>query len=645
MKSYIVEDVHEDDSSMVHLLKRWVAVILIACAVFLTIHTGSCLLEEFALRGTSGFVKINNLEYIKGSKKNDLANSDHDWILAKDGYGIVYDRDETFTRIRMKVKTDEYYNAVFVKTDHSVLNVECDGLMLLENKSERSYSDNKFEIIKLPTSKNEQTLEITAFSPYTFRFSAFMVNYEKTSENASLLGYTDIFVGGVITITAFIILCFFIVLYGRKRIKLKEMYLPFILLLAGVLLLLDPPFSVIFKGKLENFKMSVTVASFLFVCTLLENILDKKECDDFIEKVGGMNIIYVLAIVLSPYDILFTVLVKMFTLLLAIDIVAYTYIIEKHCINGFNIVKEAVFAAFVICSFMYWYSLLQRLKGFFGPDMIVSFILCIVVLLYFVIVNKRGILPEVKAKKEFKNKEIIKNIPSNELLDVKRLATAFIEKIRDMKIPDENAVTIFNEAENVLFEGEGSDALNFKLKNIIHHSIKVAEYSRIIALTMGYSSERAVIIGKAALLHDIGKLVVNYSILTKEEMLTEKEFAEIRLHTQYGYEIISCKKDEFFEMAAVIAKEHHERYNGTGYQHLRGEEIQIEARIVAIADVFDAMTSQRSYKSSWSFEQVFDYVIEHSDNFFDAKIIERFKLAKNDLMKCYAVYHLNEPKI
>jgi len=137
--------------------------------------------------------------------------------------------------------------------------------------------------------------------------------------------------------------------------------------------------------------------------------------------------------------------------------------------------------------------------------------------------------------------------------------------------------------------------LNSKDDYTYQHSVQVGMLSFYLASWLGYGEEEAVEIGQAGFLHDIGKCRVNEQILNKPGRLTDEEFAEIKRHTTYGYEIIKNSMDN--ELAAVVAAQHHERMDGTGYPlGLKGDEIHPIAKIVAVVDVYSAMISMRVYR-------------------------------------------------
>lgn len=156
------------------------------------------------------------------------------------------------------------------------------------------------------------------------------------------------------------------------------------------------------------------------------------------------------------------------------------------------------------------------------------------------------------------------------------------------------------------------------------HVRRVALVSKFLALKYGLGMEFAEMIEMAAPMHDVGKVGIRDAILHKVGSLTQDEFEEMKLHTRIGRDILGKVEGPLFVMAATIAYQHHERYDGLGYpEGLQGEEIAIEGRIVAIADVLDALSSPRSYKRAWNEEQVRRYFHQERGRQFDPELVER----------------------
>jgi two-component system, response regulator RpfG len=158
-----------------------------------------------------------------------------------------------------------------------------------------------------------------------------------------------------------------------------------------------------------------------------------------------------------------------------------------------------------------------------------------------------------------------------------------------------------------------------------NHILRISRYSRLIAEKLGLSGELCDLIAQAAPMHDIGKIGIPDAILLKPGRLTPDEFKIMQRHTDVGFEILKDSPSKYLQTGAIIALGHHEKYSGQGYpQGLRGDDIPLEARIVAVADVFDALVSNRPYKKSWPADQAFDYIRQERGNHFDPDCAEIF---------------------
>jgi two-component system, response regulator RpfG len=166
------------------------------------------------------------------------------------------------------------------------------------------------------------------------------------------------------------------------------------------------------------------------------------------------------------------------------------------------------------------------------------------------------------------------------------------------------------------------------------HLQRMSLYSRALAEAIGFSEEEAEIIELAAPLHDIGKIGIADSILLKKSGLDDMELKAMRKHPLIGYEILQGSPSKYLQKGSEIALAHHERYDGTGYPYaLKGNEIPLSARIVAIADVFDALTSVRPYKEAWSIDKALEYVSNESGKHFDPELVKVMLTIRNQLEK------------
>jgi two-component system response regulator RpfG len=166
-----------------------------------------------------------------------------------------------------------------------------------------------------------------------------------------------------------------------------------------------------------------------------------------------------------------------------------------------------------------------------------------------------------------------------------------------------------------------------------NHVIRMARYSRLIAETVGLSSEESETIELAAPLHDIGKIGLPDHILLKADKLTEPEQKVMQRHPVIGYEILKDSPSKYLRMGALIALGHHEKFDGTGYPYgLVGDHIPLAARIVAVADVYDALTSRRPYKAAWLSDEAFKYLQAHSTAHFDPVLVDAFLKVRTDAL-------------
>ena len=156
------------------------------------------------------------------------------------------------------------------------------------------------------------------------------------------------------------------------------------------------------------------------------------------------------------------------------------------------------------------------------------------------------------------------------------------------------------------------------------HNVNVATLSVIIGQSLGLSGSDLFDLGLGALLHDVGKLKISLSILNKEGKLTEAEFTEMKRHPTFGYEVL-CRSQDIPERSRMVALQHHERFHGKGYPRgLTGESISLFGRICAIADVYDALTTDRPYRVAMPPHEAMKIVMGGIDSQFDPKVLTSF---------------------
>lgn len=171
------------------------------------------------------------------------------------------------------------------------------------------------------------------------------------------------------------------------------------------------------------------------------------------------------------------------------------------------------------------------------------------------------------------------------------------------------------------------------------HILRMAHYSQLIAREMGLSEADQQLILEAAPMHDIGKVGIADKILLKPGRLNPDEFEIMKQHAVYGYELLSGSSSKLLQAAAEIAKGHHEKFDGSGYPDgIKGEAIPIFSRIVAVADVFDALTSERPYKKAWEVEEAVDFLNNGAGSHFDPACVRAFLNAWDDVEQIRSKY-------
>jgi putative two-component system response regulator len=176
------------------------------------------------------------------------------------------------------------------------------------------------------------------------------------------------------------------------------------------------------------------------------------------------------------------------------------------------------------------------------------------------------------------------------------------------------------------------------------HVKRVAEYSYLLAKLCNY--QELDLIKHAASMHDIGKVAIPDYILNKETTLNEQEWEIMKTHSQLGFRMLSVSQRPLFKTAAIIALEHHEKWDGGGYPHgLKGENISIEGRITAVADVFDALGAMRCYKTARALPEIISVFEEQKGKHFDPHLIELFFAHLDDFIAIrdtYAYSHVSQ---
>jgi two-component system response regulator RpfG len=176
-----------------------------------------------------------------------------------------------------------------------------------------------------------------------------------------------------------------------------------------------------------------------------------------------------------------------------------------------------------------------------------------------------------------------------------------------------------------------------------NHIFRMAKYARLIAEELKLTAMECDEIESSAPMHDIGKIGIPDYILHKPGPLSEAEMALMRQHTLIGHQMLSDSPSRYLQIGAVIALGHHERFDGTGYPHgLAGDDIPLPSRIVAVSDVFDALMTQRPYKSAWDLKQSLKYIKTESGKHFDPDCAHAFLRRLDEVMQIMQEYSDNQ---
>lgn len=230
--------------------------------------------------------------------------------------------------------------------------------------------------------------------------------------------------------------------------------------------------------------------------------------------------------------------------------------------------------------------------------------------------------------------------PANPALLRARVKThlALYDQKRELQRMVDQATEEIRETQKIVIERLGR-AGEIRDNETGKHVIRMSLYSRVLALALGMSEEDANTLQLAAPMHDIGKITIPDAILRNKEALSEHDMERMRAHTLHGAEIIGEHHGDLLKIARTVAMSHHEKWDGTGYPDgLKGEEIPLVSRIVAIADVFDALTSKRPYKEPWPVEQALLYIESRAGTHFDPEITPLLRKNLASIMEIYDRY-------
>ena len=206
---------------------------------------------------------------------------------------------------------------------------------------------------------------------------------------------------------------------------------------------------------------------------------------------------------------------------------------------------------------------------------------------------------------------------NDEITDVSSSFNAMAEKIQDVL----NELILQQDSISENF----ATILSNKSGESGNHVKRVSEYSAILAQELGFSENEIHDIRIASMLHDVGKIMVDESVLHKPGRFTDEEYKIMQQHVVFGGKLLEGVPGNIMQLGSIIAKYHHERYDGNGYvEGLKGDEIPKEAQIASVADVFDALVSKRCYKNAWTIEDAYNEIVSQSGKQFGPDVVDAF---------------------
>lgn len=234
----------------------------------------------------------------------------------------------------------------------------------------------------------------------------------------------------------------------------------------------------------------------------------------------------------------------------------------------------------------------------------------------------------------FENDVLVGYFPSQS----EKVSLLYLKGITSLSAIDTKLLEIFSGNVSLAFDNlllnreviETQEELIYRLGDVVesrsneagNHIRRMSEVSYMLAKKLGLSPEEAELLKQAAPMHDIGKIATPDKILLKPGKLDDEEMEEMKRHPSIGFDILKGSERPILKAAAIISEQHHEKFDGTGYPNkLKGEDIHIYARIVAVADVFDALTHKRCYKDAWAMDDVINFFKTASGNHLDPKVV------------------------
>lgn len=658
---------------------------IIMTAVFgLTVFLIS-LLSAFIVSPSEQLQDLMNLKYTYSPRRSVYPSASGNMTEIEKVEDAMRDSGGQYLIIEA-VLPDLSEGQLYMNSFNAAARISVDGEVIFDGLEAKGLSAYSHVKIPLPDDFAGKTVEVILYSPFSSELSIGVIPADCTLHTLTKMPYASVLISAAVS--AALIVSLFCILPGRNKRRL-DLY---IYTAAAVVCLFV---TLLEYGGLFAFPFSLKMCLFLLVPALYlfgaAVRYKPRGSYAYAETVLSLNVLYITCVAFFGGSALFVPLIKAGLIL---QIAGFIFVLQTFARQdkGESDVYAAAAVIFWISDIVFWYMLVlggQRLRISLPALIFSGTLYCLAASAESLKDRNREVFPEEtrekipeirmnksvnkfgrKAADEFTGKSVRNFAEESECRTDEKFVrsssgeTEKTEKTGETgyltaekptqsfaeKFSRKHAEAYAEETGEKFYRGFYSvsrDALfsmicelaDKRLYGRDFHSLNVAEYTYLLCITEGIRAENAEKISRAAALHDIGKICIPDQILFKSGKLSKNEFAEIRKHNVYGYHMLNIDGDPFFNMAALVARDHHEHIDGSGYLGLKGEEISVPARIVAVADVFDALVSPRSFKNSWSFEEACIYIAEHRGDYFDGDAVEAFVKAKADIYDIYR-YHL-----
>lgn len=517
---------------------------------------------------------------------------------------------------------------LYINSFNGTARIAVDEAVIFDNLKDDRLASSSYIKIPLPENFAGKTIEIILYSPFSNEFSIGVIPSDCTLQTVTNLPYA------AVIITAAVFVALLVSLVCTVAVRRESRWVSYIPLAVLALCL----FVMLFEhcGLFAwpfNLKMCLMLA--VPALYLLDAVVRCESWSPFAEAFLSLNVLYIICIAVFSGNIFFISLVKAGLILQIAGLVFVLHIFSSQN-KSVSSLYAAATISFWAAAITFWYMLAlggQKLRMSLFAFIFAAVFYCLAVSLEALPGRRKEMVTETAPR--FSGDVA----GCTGKTDAQEAVMPVLGEASEWR--DAGASDCFSVSKESLFSMI-CELVDKKLYGRDGHSLNVAKYTYILCTEMGMSAESAESISYAAALHDIGKVCIPEHILFKLEKLSENEFAEIRKHNVYGYQLLSLEDAPFFKMAALVAREHHEHIDGSGYLGLKGEEISLPARIVAVADVFDALVSPRSYKKSWSFEEAMVYIGKHRGDYFDTDAADAFMRAKDRIYDTYKLHLMRQ---